>query len=61
MALAPASMLGALLIIVANQGLDWPQIYTSMAVGTVPTIAIFIAVQVKANDYRAFKKAKPIK
>jgi hypothetical protein len=54
-------MLGALLIIVANQGLDWPQIYTSMAVGTVPTIAIFIAVQVKANDYRAFKKAKPIK
>jgi hypothetical protein len=61
LALAPASMLGALFIIVANQGLDWPQIYTSMVLGSVPTIAIFIAAQVKAHDYKAFKKAKNIK
>ena len=61
LALAPVSMTVALILIVADGALTWPKINTSIAVGTIPTIAIFIAAQVRAHDYKAFKKAKNIK
>jgi hypothetical protein len=61
LALAPVSMTIALFVIVADGALTWPKINTSIAVGTIPTIAIFIAAQVRAHDYKTFKKAKNIK
>lgn len=60
-ALAPVSMTVALVTIVGQSALTWPKIYTSLTIGSIPSIAILIAVQVKAHDYRAFKKAKSIR
>lgn len=53
-----AISLTALIIVNANMVLTWPLINACAVAGGVPGLVILIHAQMRANDYRAYRKAK---
>ena len=52
-----AISLTALVIVNANMALTWPLINACAVAGGVPGLVILIHAQMRANDYRAYRKA----
>lgn len=55
-----AISLTALIIVNANMVLTWPLINACAVAGGVPGLVILIHAQMRANDYRAYRKAKTL-
>lgn len=53
-----AISLTAFVIVNANMALTWPLINACAVAGGVPGLVILIHAQMRANDYRAYRKAK---